>query len=98
MRERFGLYFEGSMGAAAIQKRLENFDLEAEAESLREIIRDRPGAAQDARAQAAQGRLGVPDHPQHRPMGMVLDCVPVIPPDLRPMVQLDGGRFATSAT
>jgi DNA-directed RNA polymerase beta' subunit len=31
-------------------------------------------------------------------MGMVLDCVPVIPPDLRPMVQLDGGRFATSAT
>ena len=55
----------------------------------------RQGPAQDPRAQAAQGRVGVPDHHQ-QPEGMVLDCVPVIPPDLRPMVQLDGGRFATS--
>ena len=64
MRDRFGLYFEGGMGAAAIQKRLETFDLEAEAESLREIIAHRPGPAQDPRPQAAQGRLRVPDHAQ----------------------------------
>ena len=48
MRERFGLYFEGSMGAAAIQKRLETFDLEAEAETLREIIQTGRGSARRA--------------------------------------------------
>ena len=95
MRERFGLYFEGSMGAAAIQKRLEDFDLEAEAESLREIIRTGRGQ----RKTRALKRLKVVSAfltTRNSPNGMVLDCVPVIPPDLRPMVQLDGGRFATS--
>ena len=95
MRERFGLYFEGSMGAAAIQKRLETFDLEAEAESLREIIQTGRGQ----RKTRALKRLKVVSAfltTRNSPMGMVLDCVPVIPPDLRPMVQLDGGRFATS--
>lgn len=95
LRDRYGLYFEGSMGAAAIQKRLETFDLEAEAESLREIIRSGKGQKKTR----ALKRLKVVSNfltTSNSPMGMVLDCVPVIPPDLRPMVQLDGGRFATS--
>jgi DNA-directed RNA polymerase subunit beta' len=95
MRERFGLYFEGGMGAAAIQKRLESFDLDAEAESLRETIATGKGQ----RKTRALKRLKVVSAfltTRNSPMGMVLDCVPVIPPDLRPMVQLDGGRFATS--
>ncbi|NHN55200.1 DNA-directed RNA polymerase subunit beta' [Calidifontibacter sp. DB0510] len=95
MRDRFGLYFEGGMGAAALQKRLETFDLEAEAESLREIIATGKGQ----RKTRALKRLRVVTAFQqttNNPSGMVLDCVPVIPPDLRPMVQLDGGRFATS--
>jgi DNA-directed RNA polymerase subunit beta' len=64
MRDRFGMYFEGGMGAAAIQRRLESFDLEAEAASLRETIRSGKGPAQDPRAQAPQGRRRVPQDPQ----------------------------------
>ena len=95
LRERYGLYFEGSMGAAAIQKRLESFDLEGEAASLREIIATGKGQ----RKTRALKRLKVVSAfltTTNSPLGMVLDAVPVIPPDLRPMVQLDGGRFATS--
>ena len=95
MKFRFGKYFEGSMGAEAIQKRLQTFDLDAEAESLRETIRTGKGQ----RKTRALKRLKVVSAfltTTNSPEGMVLDCVPVIPPDLRPMVQLDGGRFATS--
>jgi DNA-directed RNA polymerase subunit beta' len=95
MRDRFGLYFEGSMGAAALQKRLDTFDLDAESEMLREIIATGKGQKKTR----ALKRLRVVTAFQvtrNHPTGMVLDCVPVIPPDLRPMVQLDGGRFATS--
>ncbi|WP_321160658.1 DNA-directed RNA polymerase subunit beta' [Janibacter hoylei] len=95
MRDRFGLYFEGGMGAAAIQKRLETFDLEAEADKLREIIATGKGQKKTR----ALKRLKVVTAfltTDNKPAGMVLDAVPVIPPDLRPMVQLDGGRFATS--
>ncbi|HIT75487.1 MAG TPA: DNA-directed RNA polymerase subunit beta', partial [Candidatus Avipropionibacterium avicola] len=95
MKSRFGKYFEGYMGATAIQKRLETFDLEAEAESLRDVIRNGKGQ----RKTRALKRLNVVSafrNTENSPTGMVLDCVPVIPPDLRPMVQLDGGRFATS--
>jgi len=95
MKTWFGKYFEGHMGAAAIQKRLENFDLEAEVVSLRETIATGKGQ----RKVRALKRLKVVDafrQTTNSPRGMVLDAVPVIPPDLRPMVQLDGGRFATS--
>ena len=95
MRDRFGLYFEGGMGAAAIQKRLQSFDLEAEAASLTEIIATGKGQKKTR----AIKRLKVVSAFQtttNHPTGMVLDAIPVIPPDLRPMVQLDGGRFATS--
>ena len=93
--DRYGNYFEGAMGAGAIQKRLETFDLEGEAEALREVIRTGKGQ----RKTRALKRLKVVNAfltTNNSPLGMVLDCIPVIPPDLRPMVQLDGGRFATS--
>ncbi len=95
MKTRFGKYFAGSMGADAIQRRLESFDLVAEAESLKNTIQTGKGQ----RKTRALKRLKVVSAfitTQNSPTGMVLDCVPVIPPDLRPMVQLDGGRFATS--
>ena len=95
MRDRFGRYFRGGMGAQAIQERLGSFDLEAEAQSLRETIRTGKGQ----RKARALKRLKVVSaflNTRNSPLGMVLDCIPVIPPDLRPMVQLDGGRFATS--
>ncbi|HET9500413.1 MAG TPA: DNA-directed RNA polymerase subunit beta' [Marmoricola sp.] len=95
MKNWFGKYFEGFMGATAIQKRLETFDVEAEVESLRDVIANGKGQ----RKVRALKRLKVVDafrKTGNSPMGMVLDAVPVIPPDLRPMVQLDGGRFATS--
>ena len=95
MRDRFGRYFRGGMGAQAIQERLGSFDLEAEAASLRETIRTGKGQ----RKARALKRLKVVSaflSTSNSPLGMVLDCIPVIPPDLRPMVQLDGGRFATS--
>ena len=95
MKNWFGKYFEGHMGATAIQKRLQDFDIEAEVESLRDTIENGKGQ----RKVRALKRLKVVDafrKTGNQPIGMVLDAVPVIPPDLRPMVQLDGGRFATS--
>ncbi len=95
MKNWFGKYFEGHMGATAIQQRLEDFDVEAEVESLRDTIANGKGQ----RKVRALKRLKVVDafrKTGNKPQGMVLDAVPVIPPDLRPMVQLDGGRFATS--
>ena len=93
--DRYEDYFTGGMGAEAIQTLIRSFDLEAEAEALREIIRDGKGqkklrALKRLKVVAAFLRSG------NDPAGMVLDCIPVIPPELRPMVQLDGGRFATS--
>ena len=95
LKLRYGIYFEGSMGADAIQKRLATFDLEAESTLLREIIATGTGQ----RKTRALKRLKVVNSflvTENSPLGMVLDVVPVIPPELRPMVQLDGGRFATS--
>ena len=95
LRDRFGAYFDGGMGAEALQRRLADFDLAAEAESLRETIRSGKGQKK-ARALKRLKVVSAFLNTRNSPMGMVLDCVPVIPPDLRPMVQLDGGRFATS--
>ena len=95
MRDRFGRYFRGGMGAQAVQDRLATFDLDAEALSLRETIRSGKGQKK-ARALKRLKVVSAFLNTRNSPMGMVLDCIPVIPPDLRPMVQLDGGRFATS--
>ncbi|MGH3504677.1 MAG: DNA-directed RNA polymerase subunit beta', partial [Nocardioidaceae bacterium] len=95
MRDRFGRYFSGGMGAQAIQERLQSFDLDGEAEHLRQIIRSGKGQKK-ARALKRLKVVSAFLTTRNSPLGMVLDCVPVIPPELRPMVQLDGGRFATS--
>ena len=93
--DRYEDYFTGGMGAEAIQTLIRNFDLEAEAEELRTIIAEGKGqkkvrALKRLKVVAAFQRSG------NDPAGMILDAIPVIPPELRPMVQLDGGRFATS--
>ncbi len=91
----FGVYFRGGMGAEAIRDLLKDLDLVAEAESLRDVIATSKGQRQ----QRAIKRLKVVNafiKSENRPEWMVLEAVPVIPPELRPMVQLDGGRFATS--
>nr|WP_234457618.1 DNA-directed RNA polymerase subunit beta' [Corynebacterium macginleyi] len=93
--DRYEDYFTGGMGAEAIQTLVRNFDLEAEAEELREIINNGKGQ----KKMRALKRLKVVAaflNSGNDPAGMVLDAIPVIPPELRPMVQLDGGRFATS--
>ncbi|KQV07146.1 DNA-directed RNA polymerase subunit beta' [Leifsonia sp. Root112D2] len=95
LSDRFGLYFEAYMGAEAIKKRLESFDLAAEAEVLHDQIANGKGQKKIR----AIKRLRVVNsfiQTGNSPAAMVLDVVPVIPPELRPMVQLDGGRFATS--
>ncbi|WP_157157228.1 DNA-directed RNA polymerase subunit beta' [Diaminobutyricimonas sp. LJ205] len=95
LQDRFGLYFEAHMGAEAIQKRLQNFDLAAESELLHEQI---SGGKGQKKIRAIKRLRVVNSFLQtgNSPAAMVLDVVPVIPPELRPMVQLDGGRFATS--
>jgi DNA-directed RNA polymerase subunit beta' len=91
----FGIYFSGGMGAEAIRELLKDLDLDAEAGMLRETIRTSKGQKQ----QRAIKRLKVVNAfitSENRPEWMILEAIPVIPPELRPMVQLDGGRFATS--
>ena len=93
--DRYGTYFEAFMGAEAIKRRLEAFDLQAESDLLHEQIRDGKGAKKIRaikRLRVVSSFLAT----GNSPAAMVLDVVPVIPPELRPMVQLDGGRFATS--
>src|SRR5216684_3021133 len=91
----FGVYFRGGMGAEAIRDLLKDLDLANESAILREQIRTGKGQKQ----QRAIKRLKVVSAfvtSENRPEWMILEAVPVIPPELRPMVQLDGGRFATS--
>ena len=108
LRDRYGDYFRGGMGAEAIASLINELDLDIEEVKLRASIDNtiegkRPLSAQ--RKQKAIKRLKIvaafnkrDDHGKrlNDPKAMILDAVPVIPPDLRPMVQLDGGRFATS--
>src|SRR5207244_9146415 len=101
LKDRFGspygfrVYFQGGMGAESIRELLKDLDLKGEAKSLRETIKSSKGQKQ----QRAIKRLKVVNAfitSENRPEWMVLEAIPVIPPELRPMVQLDGGRFATS--
>ncbi len=95
LQDRFGIYFEAYMGAEAIQKRLQAFDLDAESIELHDQIANGKGQKKIR----AIKRLRVVNsflQTGNSPAAMVLEVVPVIPPELRPMVQLDGGRFATS--
>src|SRR5690348_673390 len=91
----FGEYFTGGMGAEAIRELLRSKDLDAEAALLRETIRTSKGQ-KEARAIKRLKVVNAFIKSENRPDWMILESVPVIPPELRPMVQLDGGRFATS--
>ncbi len=91
----FGEYFRGGMGAEAVRDLLEQVDLDAEREDLEEQVRTAKGQKQSR----AVKRLKVVSafiNSDNKPENMILEAIPVIPPELRPMVQLDGGRFATS--
>ncbi|HET7743246.1 MAG TPA: hypothetical protein VFK76_00750, partial [Gaiellaceae bacterium] len=91
----FGIYFRGGMGAEAVRDLLRDLDLDDESRTLRDTIKTSKGQKQ----QRAIKRLKVVNAfitSENRPEWMILEAVPVIPPELRPMVQLDGGRFATS--
>lgn len=94
-REKYGHSFQAMMGAEAIKRLLAEIDLDKEVETLKEDLK----TAQGQRRNRAIKRLEVLEafrNSGNRPEWMVLDVLPVIPPELRPMVQLDGGRFATS--
>ena len=93
--EKYGTGFKVGMGAEAIKELLKQVDLEKE---IAEIEKELETAQGQKRIRLVK-RLDVLDafyKSNQRPEWMILDCIPVIPPDLRPMIQLDGGRFATS--
>jgi DNA-directed RNA polymerase subunit beta' len=93
--DRYGDYYTGGMGAEWVKDLILRTDLDAEMDALREDLE----AKSQQRRQRAMKRLKVVSPfagGKNDPAGMILESVPVIPPDLRPMVQLDGGRFATS--
>jgi DNA-directed RNA polymerase subunit beta' len=107
LRDRYGDYFRGGMGAEAIAQLIEEIDLDEEELKLRDVIEPDDGRRHLSvqRKQKAIKRLKIVSAFNRRdengrrvndPRAMILDVVPVIPPELRPMVQLDGGRFATS--
>ena len=95
MREKYGEDFQAGMGAEAIQLLLKDIDLEKLSQELHAELENASGQKRVRllkRLEVAEAfRLS-----GNRPEWMILDVVPVIPPDIRPMVQLDGGRFATS--
>ena len=93
--EKFGNAFRAGMGAESIKELLEGIDLEKEADELKKDLKNSSG---QKRARIIK-RLEVVEAFRtsgNRPEWMILTVIPVIPPDIRPMVQLDGGRFATS--
>ncbi|HEX9529597.1 MAG TPA: hypothetical protein VF954_00570 [Acidimicrobiales bacterium] len=101
LQERYAEYFAGGMGAQAVEELISRLDLSAEEAFLRETIATGKGqkkakAIKRLKVVSAFNRRNDEDRLVNSPTGMVLRAVPVIPPDLRPMVQLDGGRFATS--
>jgi DNA-directed RNA polymerase subunit beta' len=99
--DRYGEFFSGGMGAEAVKDLVSRLDLNLEEESLKEVIATAKGqrkakAIKRLKVISAFNRVDADGRTVNSPHGMILDAVPVIPPDLRPMVQLDGGRFATS--
>ncbi len=96
-QDAFGMdAFEADIGAEAIRKMLQNIDLEAEAETLRADLAEATG---ELKPKKIIKRLKVVEsflESGNRPEWMILTVIPVIPPELRPLVPLDGGRFATS--
>ena len=96
MREAYEDEFEASMGAEAIKKLLEDLDLEQLSRELKDELETLPVGQKRARILKRLEVVEAFRLSGNQPSWMIMDVVPVIPPDIRPMVQLDGGRFATS--
>lgn len=94
-RAQYGNSFHAAMGAEAVKQLLDRVELEEECEQLREELKSATGQKR-TRAIRRLDILNAFRTSGNKPSWMVLDVIPVIPPDLRPMVQLEGGRFATS--
>ncbi|MHB8054966.1 MAG: DNA-directed RNA polymerase subunit beta' [Candidatus Aminicenantales bacterium] len=95
-REKYGDKFEASIGAEAIKVLLERIDIKKEADRLRKAMKKETSQQRRLRYSKRLRVFKALKKSGNRPEWMVLDVVPVIPPDLRPLVRLDGGRFATS--
>jgi len=95
MKEIYKDYFDGGMGAEAVKELLKSIDVNKDVEELKAIIKDSKGQKR-IRAIKRLKILSVFKDSTNKPEHMIVEILPVIPPDLRPMVQLDGGRFATS--
>ncbi len=95
MKEIYKDYFDGGMGAEAVKELLKSIDVNKDVEELKATIKDSKGQKR-IRAIKRLKILSVFKDSTNKPEHMIVEILPVIPPDLRPMVQLDGGRFATS--
>ncbi len=95
MKEIYGQYFKGGMGAEAVKDLLKNIDCVKEVEDLKETVKKSKGQKRSRSTKRLKILSSFIDS-DNKPEYMILNILPVIPPDLRPMVQLDGGRFATS--
>ncbi len=93
--EKYGNTFKVGMGAEAIKELLENVDVKAEIDTIRKELVNATGQKKIRLGKRLECLVSF-DESGNKPSWMILDCIPVIPPELRPMIQLDGGRFATS--
>ncbi|MGP3778968.1 DNA-directed RNA polymerase subunit beta' [Halanaerobium saccharolyticum] len=94
-KSKYGNTFKAAMGAEAIQELLGRIDVEAEVNELKKEVKEASGQRRKRAVRRLEVMDGLLDSGLN-PANLVLNAIPVIPPDLRPMVQLDGGRFATS--
>ena len=94
-KSKYGNTFKAAMGAEAIQELLGRIDVEAEVKELKKEVKEASGQRRKRAVRRLEVMDGLLDSGLN-PANLVLNAIPVIPPDLRPMVQLDGGRFATS--
>ncbi len=95
-REKYGDKFEASIGAETIKKLLEKINISKEAKMLRKLMKEETSQQRRLRYAKRLRVFKALKESGNRPEWMILDVIPVIPPDLRPLVRLDGGRFATS--
>ena len=94
-RQQYGDAFEAKMGAEGVKELLQAVDLDKEVDQLKAVLKSATGQKRTRAIRRLDILNAFKDSGNH-PEWMVMDCIPVIPPDLRPMVQLEGGRFATS--
>lgn len=94
-RHKYGTDFQADIGAEGVRTLLKNLDIQAEIDELKELLQTATGQKR-SRAIRRLDILDAFNDSNNKPEWMILDVIPIIPPELRPMVQLEGGRFATS--